>query len=246
MHDTHGNPVGFTTSIRPSSKSQKRFLRKIRDIVHSKRTIHQAGLISLLNPIIRGWANYFATVVSKEIFQKMDMLIFRKLWAWAMRRHPNKGRKWIANKYWQIDHHGWTFKANGIITLHKLGKIPIRRHIMVGARRSPYDGDAVYWSTRTGAHPEMPRSLARLLKAQDGLCPVCGLFFKPDDRIKVVRRLEGRANGLQAQPVLVHEHCQDSPGGGYAMTTHHITEEPDEGKLSRPVLKTSMNGDVHA
>jgi hypothetical protein len=30
------------------------------------------------------------------------------------------------------------------------------------------------------------------------------------------------------------------------MTTHHFAEEPDDGKLSRPVLKTSTDGDVRA
>ena len=32
----------------------------------------------------------------------------------------------------------------------------------------------------------------------------------------------------------------------YAMTTHYLAVEPDEGKLSRPVLKTSANREVRA
>ena len=36
------------------------------------------------------------------------------------------------------------------------------------------------------------------------------------------------------------------PNTRCAMTTHHIAEEPDEGKLSRPVLKTSTGSDARA
>jgi len=244
VHNAQGRPVGFNASVRPSQESQSRFLRKIREVVRSKRAIHQAGLISLLNPIIRGWGNYFSQVVSKDIFRKMDMHIYQKLWSWAVYRHTNKGHKWIAHKYWILGERGWTFGIDGKITLHKLSDIPIRRHIAVGEHRSPYDGDALYWSIRCGAHPELPRGLAWLLKMQKGYCRQCGLFFKPGDQL--ARRFEGRANGQSGKAVLVHEHCLESPEAQCAMTMHHFTEEPDEGKLSRPVLKTSVNGDVHA
>jgi RNA-directed DNA polymerase len=245
MLNTNGERVGFTSNVRPSPKSQERFLEKIREVIHSNRNAPQVGLIRLLNPIIRGWGNYFSSVVSKDIFGKMDMLIYQKLRAWAMRRHPNKNRHWIAHKYWLFGQHGWRF-GNRVIWLHKLSDIPIRRHIVVQRGRSPYDGDAVYWSVRTGAHPEMPRSLAWLLRKQQGYCPGCGLFFQPGDQFAVVRRCAGRADGQAGPAVLVHEHCQESPDVWSVMTTHHLTEEPDEGKLSRPVLKTSVNGDVHA
>jgi RNA-directed DNA polymerase len=203
-------------------------------------------LIGLLNPILRGWGNYFSTAVSKDIFGKMDHLIFKKLWAWARRRHPHKGRQWVANKYWLLRTRGWTFGIDGEITLHKLAEIPIRRHIKVQGHRSPYDGDVVYWSTRARALPGMPLSLVRLLQAQQGCCPTCGLFFKPGDRLLMARRFEGRAEGQPGLTVLVHKHCQGSPDVRCVIISHHFTEEPDEGKLSRPVLKTSVNGDVHA
>lgn len=245
MLNTNGEPLGFTSSVRPSPTSQKRFLAKIREVLHSRRNASQTGLIALLNPIVRGWGNYFSTVVSKDTFKKMDNLIFKKLWAWAVYRHNNKNHHWVGRKYWLIGTHGWRF-GNRSIWLHRLSEIPIRRHILVQSGRSPYDGDALYWSTRTGAHPELPRSLARLLKMQGGCCPVCGLFFKPGDRMQTVRRFEDRTGDQPGKLVLVHEYCLASPGKRHAMTTHHITEEPDERELSRPVLETSMNGDVHA
>jgi len=246
VRDVRGNLLEFTPSIRPSQKSQKRLLLKAREIIHQNRNIHQAGLIRLLNPVLRGWGNYFSAVVSKDIFRKMDMLIFRKLWSWATRRHTNKGRRWIAHRYWLLGAgRGWTFGIDGRITLHKLSEIPIRRHVKVLGERSPFDGDAIYWSTRLGAHPELPKGMPKFLKRQKGLCPCCGMFFKPGDDLAYVRLRNERTAYHVGQLALVHDHCQHLTRR-CAMTMHHTTEEPDEGKLSRPVLKTSMDREVHA
>jgi RNA-directed DNA polymerase len=246
MRDTHGRPAGFTITIQPSAASQKRFLTAVREIVHAKRNANQAGLIWLLNPVIRGWGNYFSTVVSKDVFGKMDRHIFQKLWAWAVRRHPNKGRHWIARKYWLHGEHGWTFGSEGKITLRKLGEIPIRRHIKVQANRSPFDGDAVYWSVRMGRHPELRPSFARMLKDQQGNCPLCGLFFKPGDHLTRFCHKRADAPDDPGHWMVIHDHCQDIKRSEACMTTHHFAEEPDDGKLSRPVLKTSTDGDVRA
>lgn len=55
-----------------------------------------------LNPAIRGWSNYYATVVSTEIYSLLDTLLYRKLWRWAKFRHPKQGKRWIANRYWLV------------------------------------------------------------------------------------------------------------------------------------------------
>ena len=246
MRDVHSRPLGFTLTIMPSKESQKRFSHKIGDVIRDNRSIDQFGLIRLLNPIIRGWGNYYSCVVSKRVYQKMDMHIFHKLWSWAKCRHPNKGRRWIAQKYWSFQKQGWTFGIKGKTTLHKVAEIPIRRHILVQGNRSPYDGDAFYWSSRLGRHPLVPQSLARLLRQQKGYCPECGLFFMPGDCITVIRnKIIGESN-QSGQAVLVHQHCQDLPDRRCTMTSCDFTEEPYEGKLSRTVLKTSANREVCA
>lgn len=209
MRNGRGHLLGFTPSIRPSQDSQKRFLLKIREIIRSHRNVHQAGLIRLLNPVIRGWGNYFSAVVSKDVFRKMDMHIYQKLWSWAKRRHPNKGRRWIAHRYWLLGAgRGWIFGMDGKITLHKLGEIPIRRHVKVVGDRSPFDGDAIYWSTRLGAHPELPRGMPKFLKRQKGICPGCGMFFKPGDQLEYVRIQDEHSGTRRGQLALVHDHCQ--------------------------------------
>ena len=58
--------------IKPSKKNVQAFLRKIRSIIDENRTAKQQNLIGLLNPVIKGWADYHRHVVSKRIFAHVD------------------------------------------------------------------------------------------------------------------------------------------------------------------------------
>lgn len=85
--------------IKPSKKSLKKFMQKIRGIIDSNKGSKQESLIRLLNPVITGWVNYYKNCVASDTFRKADYLIFEKLWQWAKRRHPKKGKYWIADRY---------------------------------------------------------------------------------------------------------------------------------------------------
>ena len=54
--------------IKPSKKNLKTFLDGIRQTIRNARGMSAADLIDLLNPKIRGWANYHRHVVSSSIF----------------------------------------------------------------------------------------------------------------------------------------------------------------------------------
>ena len=63
--------------------------------------IKQESLIRLLNPKIRGWANYHRHIAAKKTFSYVDYHIYNALQSWCKRRHPKKGKWWI-NKYFTI------------------------------------------------------------------------------------------------------------------------------------------------
>jgi RNA-directed DNA polymerase len=201
-----GKPTGFTPSIRPSQKSQKQLLDEIKRILKSNRAVSQIRLISLLNPVIRGWGNYYSKVVSQDVFGRLDSLIFQQLQAWAIFRHPNKGHKWIVRKYWSFNDK-WDFGVRDHIKLVRLPEIPIRRHVCLKVEKSPYDGDWVYWSQRLEQYTDMPKSKAIRIRLQDGLCSSCGLCFNPDDEM-VILHLDGNKDNFHRDNMtLVHREC---------------------------------------
>ena len=59
--------------IKPAKKNVQTFLRKIRRIFKENRTAKQENLIRLLNPVIRGWADYHKHQVAKETFNKVAL-----------------------------------------------------------------------------------------------------------------------------------------------------------------------------
>lgn len=134
--------------IKPSKSNVKVFLANIRDIIKRAKATKTDDLINILNPKIRGWANYYRHVVSKAVFSKVDNDIFLALWTWAKRRHRNKGRHWIARKYFcSIHGDNWVFNAgsviyqgrNKVLRLLNANAVPIKRHIKIRAEAIPYD-----------------------------------------------------------------------------------------------------------
>ena len=177
--------LGFKTLIKPSYKSIKAHYQKIAEVCNIHKTAPVEALIGKLNPIIRGWANYFSTKVSKKVFNKLDMLLWKRLWRWASRRHPNKSNTWVKKKYFpKIGTRNWILN-DGEYILNQHSDVPIERHIKVKGNKSPYDGDWIYWSSRIGKHPCVRKEVTTLLKRQKGKCADCGLTFRPTDLMEI-------------------------------------------------------------
>src|SRR5260370_27899162 len=79
-----------TLLIKPSKKNAQAFYRKVVETISGNKTVKQEDLIRLLNPKLRGWAQYHSPVVAKQAYTRMEYLISQRLWRWSQRRHPNK------------------------------------------------------------------------------------------------------------------------------------------------------------
>ncbi|WP_375505459.1 group II intron reverse transcriptase, partial [uncultured Nostoc sp.] len=215
----HQSKRGYKTLIKPQKEKVQTHHQKLAGITVEMRAKPQDVLIKRLNPIIRGWSNYYSAVVSKETFGKLDALLYWNLRNWGKRRHPNKTEKWIYARYWRRIQNG-DYDANTFATsqegkqacrLTSHAKTPIVRHKKVEGNRSPYDGDLIYWSTRLGEHPEMDATVAKLLKRQNGECAYCRLNFLDGDLLEkdhVIPRSLGGKNSY-SNLELLHRHCHD-------------------------------------
>ncbi|MEG4116555.1 group II intron maturase-specific domain-containing protein, partial [Microcoleus sp. N9_B4] len=207
---TNGTPLGFKTLITPSKAKVKVHLAKIAETIDTHKTAPQAALISKLNPIIKGWSNYYSTVVSKEIFSKVDNLTYNKLRAWARTRGKGGINK---DKYWRtVGDRNWCFSTENGLELKRHSDTPIVRHIKVKGVASPFDGNWTYWSKRRGEYPETPNRVASLIKRQKGICSHCGLYFTSTDIVEVDHIKPTSLGGKDTYDnlQLLHKHCHDT------------------------------------
>ncbi|MGL4881792.1 MAG: group II intron reverse transcriptase/maturase [Waterburya sp.] len=209
--NTNGKILGFKTLIRPSTESILKHYDIMSQTCKRHNSAPQAALIIKLNPIIRGWCNYYKTVASKKTFSQLSHLTFQRLEQWAKRRHPNKPRSWIIQKYWlTIGLDNWVFGESKQQNLIRHHKIAIKRHIKVKGIKSPYDGDTLYWAKRKGSHPELKAPTAKMLKKQKGKCNWCGLTFRSEDLIETDHIIPRAIGGnLKDNLQLLHKHCHD-------------------------------------
>ncbi|MEH1793629.1 MULTISPECIES: group II intron reverse transcriptase/maturase [unclassified Nostoc] len=213
----HGEKLGFKTLIKPSKKAKKIHYDALAEIIDAHKSAPIEALIMRLNPVIRGWVNYYSTSVSKETFSTLDNMVYQKLSRWAKRRHPGKSHAWIASKYWHpVGGDNWVFSVtrDGLVTMpltrHSHKKIV--RHVKVKGTASPFDGNLKYWSSRKGSNPLVPTRVATLLKKQQGKCAHCELYFREDDLIEVDHIIPKSKDGLDTYANLqaLHRHCHDS------------------------------------
>jgi RNA-directed DNA polymerase len=202
-----GKPLGFKTLIKPSKQKVKVHHDRLKEMIRALQMAPQEDLIDRLNPVIRGWTNYYRSVVSKAAFSKLDDRLYSRLRRWAQRRHPNKPVRWVVARYWRLPR--WDFGSKETVLL-KHARTRIVRHVKVQGVKSPYDGDWLYWASRWGHYPEVNLALSRMLNEQQGRCASCKRFFLPGEDLLERHHKDGdRTNNQRANFVLVHRHCHD-------------------------------------
>ena len=132
---------------KPSKESIKAVKAKIKDIVQRSYGWSGAELISALNPVIKGWANYHRRIVAKKTFAHIDTYIFQKTLSWTMRKFHGHNRYKAIDRYFRNRSplRRWIFsdmvKTKGskkYICINKMMDIKIQRHIKVRSIANPY------------------------------------------------------------------------------------------------------------
>ena len=231
--------------ITPAKKNVKTFLRKIRKVIGTNKGAAAGHLIAILNPKIRGWANYHRHVVSKKTFGTVDNAIYEALWYWAKRRHPQKNHGWVMRKY----HHPsgsrqWVFfgeaeRKGGVlkkIELFRASTMPIRRHTKIKSEANPYDPDwEPYIEARIGEkminHLKGYGQLVSLWYEQEGICPICRQRITKESGWNIhhiVWRSKGGSDGMDNR-VLLHPACHSQ--------AHILRLEVDKSRRANGVIK---------
>jgi RNA-directed DNA polymerase len=228
--------------IKPAKKNVQAHSRKVRETIKGMRTAKQEEVIAKLNPIIRGWANYHQNQVAKKTFNKVDHLIWRRLWRWAYRRHPNKSKTWVKKRYFHTEGmRNWVFgtKVKGDGGEKKLvcaSDTPIQRHIKIKGAANIFDPAwEPYFEQRLGLIMKNSlkgrERLLRLWQAQKGRCPNCNELITKESGWHVHHVLPKAQGGTdnQANLMLLHPNC------------HRQIHNSDKSERPTPV-KTEFRG----
>jgi RNA-directed DNA polymerase len=205
--------------IKPSKESVISILDKVKGILNGNKNAKTENVINLLNPVITGWANYHKGTVAKEIFNYVDHQIWIKTWKWAVRRHPNKGKLWIKEKYFKsVGNQNWVLSGDdqGKFTkrLAAMSAVSIVRHMKIQADSNPYDPKyEQYFEKRL--HVKMTKGevgktkLARLWVQQKGTCPICKTRIQ--DAVNYdIHHILGKAKGgkdISSNLIILHPNC---------------------------------------
>jgi group II intron reverse transcriptase/maturase len=82
----------------PTQKSVDRFKDQIRHLTKRHVPLRMDELINTINPIIRGWGNYYCRSHVRRRFNQLDRWIVRRLWSHRNKRWRNTGWKEYSTK----------------------------------------------------------------------------------------------------------------------------------------------------
>lgn len=212
-----------TLLIKPSKKNVQTFYRKVKEVISVRKAAKQEDLIKLLNPMLRGWAQYHSPVVAKATFTKVEHKLFWALWRWARRRHRGKNAEWVRKKYFaRIGERNWVFGTTAVdkkgkpfrLELYSLAGTPVRRHKKVRGDYHPFDPAQELYGERL-RQERMSEDMShrkqwiKLYMSQRGLCGVCQCKITKEtgwEDHHLTHRILGGSDAL-GNRVLLHPGC---------------------------------------
>ena len=177
-------------------------------------------LIILVNPIIRGWANYYRHFVAKRAFRRVSNKVWGMTARFIKQKYPNTLKsRWSELFFTSVNGERWIlYDRNTGATLIKMAKIPITRYIKVRNDMRVYDSNATeYWEKReiskTRNKIYQAPIMEKLFNSQKGRCAYCKQTFDEDLSATHKHHLRPRSEGGDwklGNLRLLHSECHTS------------------------------------
>ncbi|MCO5313590.1 MAG: group II intron reverse transcriptase/maturase [Microthrixaceae bacterium] len=113
----------------PSKKSLASIIGKIRLLTRRAKHRTLADLLRRLNPVLRGWCNYFRHGVSSRTFNYVDHFAFWRIVGWLRKRHVGLNMHTLVRRYLP----GWRIHDGGI-EMFRPQTVAIERYRYRGAK----------------------------------------------------------------------------------------------------------------
>jgi RNA-directed DNA polymerase len=95
----------------PSKKALRAITEKVRTLSRQGTDLSLTVLLHRLNPVLRGWTNYFRPGVSSATFQYLSAFTWRRVIGWLRRKHPRINWKQLRRRYCP---NGWWPTEDGV------------------------------------------------------------------------------------------------------------------------------------
>ena len=82
----------------PKEKSIRRFMDRVRQRTRRRAPLTTEELIAELNPLLRGWGEYYKRAHVRRLFHRLDGWIVRRIWSHRFKRWRNAGWKQLPNR----------------------------------------------------------------------------------------------------------------------------------------------------
>lgn len=93
----------YYTQKWPSNKSMKNIRTKIKNFLGNRTILNWSleEVLNVLNPILRGWMNYYRFGNSAKKFSQIDSYVHERLALWWSKKHQKAGRRWNSDFTWK-------------------------------------------------------------------------------------------------------------------------------------------------
>ena len=208
--------IGWKLLITPSQTAVRQVRAKLNAIWQKAHGHPIREVIKQLNPLIRGWANYYRPWVSSQVFHDLDRWMYLRQWRYLKRQHPRQSKRWCYRHYWgHFDPRhplclDFGDTSSGVY-VQQFSRFSIERHVIVRGTGS-MDDPALkgYWRQRQANQRSQLNRWHQLIGQQQNYqCPVCKESLFNSEPLELHHRLPKRQGGNDTRDnlELLHRYC---------------------------------------
>jgi RNA-directed DNA polymerase len=213
--------VGYKKGIflvTPAKAKIQSFRNVLKQTFQSLRQSPPHWVIVKVNPILRGWAQYYKPVTSKKVFSSVGRYVWELLWKWCRKKHPTKPLRALKRKYFtRVGGNNWVFYARGAdrrtTTLFQLAWTKIVRHVLCRTLNPFLPENRTYYlqrrAKRASQRAVRNATQSKLLTRQRGVCPVCAMELLDGEPLEVHHIKPRKLGGTETMRnlLLLHQFC---------------------------------------
>jgi RNA-directed DNA polymerase len=177
---------GTTFHLRPQPEKVMAFKKELKQVIlqYTKPKVDAKMLILKLNPMLRGWANYYRSTQSTDIFKMIGKYLWTTIWSRIVATSRGAAVRPLAKKFYKtVGAKKWIFfyadpLTGQEYTLYQIADTLSLTHILLKGGANPFDpefDDYLLKRSVRGAKLNLLLTPTKKILAgkQNAICPVC-------------------------------------------------------------------------